>query len=55
LESANARGGDAKQRAEPKMNSGQGSKSALDEMKRRAQTKPNAPPPTQPKTDRDNR
>jgi hypothetical protein len=49
---ANARGGDRKQPADPKTNSGQGSKSALDEMKRRAQTKPSSPPPAQPKPDR---
>jgi hypothetical protein len=49
---ADARGGDDKQRADPKTNSGQGSKSAFDEMKRRAQTKPNSPAPAQPKPDR---
>jgi hypothetical protein len=54
VDTANARGGDGKQRTDPKTNSGQGSKSALDEMKRRAQTKPNAPPPAQPKDDRNN-
>jgi hypothetical protein len=55
VETADARGGDDKQRADPKTNSGQGSKSAFDEMKRRARAKPNAPPPPQSKPGRDNR
>jgi len=52
---ANARGGDDRQRADPKTNSGQGSRSALEEMKRRARAKPQPSPPMQTKGEREER
>jgi hypothetical protein len=55
VDTANARGGDDKQHTDPKTNSGQGSKSAFEEMKRRARTKPSAPPPAQNKPERSGR
>jgi hypothetical protein len=53
--SAHARDGGDKQRTDPKTNSGQGSKSAFEEMKRRARAKPNPQPPIQTKGDRESR
>ena len=52
---ATARGGDDRQRADPKTNSGQGSRSALEEMKRRARAKPQPSPPMQTKGEREER
>jgi hypothetical protein len=52
---ANARGGDDRQRADPKTNSGQGAKSAFEEMKRRARAKPQPSPPIQTKGERTDR
>jgi hypothetical protein len=53
--SAHAGRGGEKQRTDRKTNSGEGAKSAFEEMKRRARASPNPPAPIQAKRDRSNR